>query len=125
MIPTVTNTPIATTLFIIFLCIVGMYLTVQLDKAKKEINKLTIDLRCSNDSVASKHLQFLAKKTELAISKRDYQFVTSIHKLELIDAAEYGYNFHKATRYKLWAFNKNCLENFLQHLEAKQLKNES
>jgi len=36
MTPTLTNTPIGTTLFIIFLCIVGMYLSIQLSKAKKQ-----------------------------------------------------------------------------------------
>jgi len=118
MIPTLTNSPIGTTLFILFLYITGMYLTVQLDKAKKKIKKLTIDLQCSRDAVASKHLQYLAKNTELAISRRDHQFAINVHKLDLI-AAKYGYEYHRLTRFKLMNFEKNYLENFLQHLETK------
>jgi len=124
MTPTLTNNQtLATTVFIIFLCIVGIFLTVQLDKAKKKIKQLNIDLQCSIDSVHAKHLKFLAKNTEIAILKRDHQFVINVHQLELIDAAEYGYNFHKTTRYKLWTFNKDCLGNFLQHLESKKTIN--
>ena len=125
MIPTLTNTPIATTLFIIFLCIVGMYLTIQLDKAKKKVNNLSTQLVIQSGENYSKHLELLAKKTEVAIIKDKLLSLNIDRVTEQIAAAKYGYQYHAATRFKLMNFEKNCLNNFLQHLEAKQLKNES
>jgi len=77
-----------------------MYLSIQLSKAKKQAYK--------------NRLMYLSEKSAKSVLQEK---VNSTPDEQLISAAKYGYNFHMRTPYTLWAFEKDCLENFLQHIK--------
>jgi len=105
MIPTLTNnSEILTALLLFIVFTSGYYLSVRLEKTKKELKKT--------------RLQYLSEKSAAAVLRKNNIVVQE----ELIAAAKYGYNYHRTTRYTLLSFEKNCLDNFLQTLENKKLR---
>jgi len=98
------NTQELTLVLITILCLSGVYLSIKLESTKKQLKKT--------------RLKYLSEKSAAAVLREKNIVV----KEELIEAAKYGYNYHRTTRFTLMSFEKNCLNNFLQTLENKKLR---